>query len=222
MLQYNIVIDKREIHLDFTASPKGHSTTTCIKLLFHRLKIQPLHGVTVYYQYHLLFLLFLPFLVFVLYCFRFVLFRFVFCFHALVGAFGRCSFDLFLSSRPRIGLATTYITNAGKRGPGGKEKEWTDCVADDLRLFGVTGDWKTAALDPGAWYNTVQEGGCRFMAAWVREEENASNQRQKKRDAEEADKVEVTPGVTVASLRRFRTALIGPTQGLPKRRRLCH
>ena len=74
----------------------------------------------------------------------------------------------------------------------------------------------------GAWYNTVQEGGCRFMAAWVREEENASNQRQKKREAEEADKVEVASEVTVASLRRFRTALIGPTQGLPKRRRLCH
>ena len=48
------------------------------------------------------------------------------------------------------------------------------------------------------------------MAAWVREEENASNQRQKKREAEEADKVEVEPGVTVASLRRFRTALIRP------------
>ena len=47
------------------------------------------------------------------------------------------------------------------------------------------------------------------------------NGRQKKREAEEADKVEVAPGVTVASLRRFRTALIGPTQGLPKRRRLC-
>ena len=112
------------------------------------------------------------------------------------------------------------LENAGKRGPGGKEKEWTDCVADDLRLFGVTRDWRTAALDPGAWYNTVQEGGCRFMAAWAREEEDASNQRQK-REAEEADKVEVVPGVTVASLRRFRTALIGPTQGLPKRRRLC-
>ena len=90
-----------------------------------------------------------------------------------------------------------------------------------VHMFGVTGDGRTAALDPGAWYNTVQEGGCRFMAAWVREEENASNQRQKKREAEEADKVEVAPGVTVASLRRFRTALIGPTQGLPKRRRLC-
>ena len=66
-----------------------------------------------------------------------------------------------------------------------------------------------------------KKGVVGFMAAWVREEENASNQRQKKRDAEEADKVEVAPGVTVASLRRFRTALIGPTQGLPKRRRLC-
>ena len=114
------------------------------------------------------------------------------------------------------------LENSGKRGPGGKEKEWTDCVADDLRLFGVPGDGRTAALDPEAWYNIVHEGGCRFMAAWVREEENASNQRQKKREAEEADKVEVAPGVTVASLRRFRTALIGPTQGLPKRRRLCH
>ena len=76
------------------------------------------------------------------------------------------------------------LENAGKRGPGGKEKEWTDCVADDLRLFGDTGDWRTAALDPGAWYNKVREGGCRFMAAWVREEEDASNQRQKKREAE--------------------------------------
>ena len=85
-------------------------------------------------------------------------------------------------------------------------------MADGLRLFGVTGDWRTAALDPGAWYNIVHEGGCRFMAAWVRKEENASNQRQKKkREAEEADKVEAAPGVTVASLRRFRTTLIGPT-----------
>ena len=92
------------------------------------------------------------------------------------------------------------LENAGKRGPGGKEKEWTDCVADDLRLFGVTGDWKTAAFDPGAWYNTVQKGGCRFMAAWVREEKNASNQRQKKREAEEADKVEVAPGVSFSDL----------------------
>ena len=51
--------------------------------------------------------------------------------------------------------------------------------------------------------NIVHEGGCRLMAAWAREEENSSNQRQEKREAEEADKVEVAPGVAAASLRRF-------------------
>ena len=36
------------------------------------------------------------------------------------------------------------------------------------------------------------------MAAWVKEELNASKHRQRKRDAKRADKVEVAPGVTVA------------------------
>ena len=38
------------------------------------------------------------------------------------------------------------------------------------------------------------------MAAWVKEEVKASEHRQRKREAEEADKDEVAPGVTVASL----------------------
>ena len=104
----------------------------------------------------------------------------------------------------RIGCQPEKTTlHGGQRGPGGKDTEWADCVADGLRLFGITGDWSTAALDPGVWYSTVHEGGCRFMAAWVKEEENASKHRLRKRDADEADKVEVAPGVTVASLRRF-------------------
>ena len=107
------------------------------------------------------------------------------------------------------------LENAGKRGPGRKEKERTDCVAEDLWLFGITGDWNTAALDPRAWYSTVRDGSCRFMAAWVKEEENASEHRQRKREAEEADKVEVAPGVIVASLRRFRAVLIDPTRKAP-------
>ena len=45
-------------------------------------------------------------------------------------------------------------------GRGGEEKKWTDCMAEDLQLFGITGDWSTAVLDPGAWYSTVREGGC--------------------------------------------------------------
>ena len=81
-------------------------------------------------------------------------------------------------------------------------------MAKNLRLVGITGDWNTAALDPGAWYSTVREGCCRFMAAWVKEEEKASEHRQRKREAEDADKVEVAPGVTVTSLRRFRAMLI--------------
>ena len=57
-------------------------------------------------------------------------------------------------------VMSAELENAGKRGPG-KEKEWVDCVADDLRLFCVTGDRRTAAHDPGAWYNKVHEAGCR-------------------------------------------------------------
>ena len=50
----------------------------------------------------------------------------------------------------------------------------------------------------------------------MREKENAPESRQRKREAEEADKIEVAPGVTVASLRRFRAALIGPTRKIPQ------
>ena len=84
-------------------------------------------------------------------------------------------------------------------------------MAEILRLFGITGDWSTAPVDPGVWYSTVREGGCRFMAAWVKEKGKGFEHRQRKREAEEANKVEVSPGVTLASLRRFRAALIGPT-----------
>ena len=43
---YNIVIigEDKYIYIS-TTSPQGHSTTWCIKLLFHRLKIRPLHGI---------------------------------------------------------------------------------------------------------------------------------------------------------------------------------
>ena len=63
------------------------------------------------------------------------------------------------------------LENTGKRGPLGKEKQWTDCVAEDRWVFGMKGEWSTAVIDPGVWYRTVCKGGCRFMAAWMREEE---------------------------------------------------
>ena len=104
----------------------------------------------------------------------------------------------------------------------GKEKKWTDYVAENRRLFGIMGDsWSTAALDPKVWYSTVCEGGCRFMDASVREGEKAFENRQRNRETEDVDKVKVAPGVTIASLRRFRAALTGPIQGPPKWCRLC-
>ena len=94
---------------------------------------------------------------------------------------------------------------------GRQGEEWTDCVADDLRLFGI-GDgegWKTVVLDPGKWWEVVMEGGRTLMATW-RTEERAAEIRRNKREAEEADKTPIVPGVTAGQLRRFRAALIGP------------
>ena len=42
----------------------------------------------------------------------------------------------------------------GQRGAGKKENEWTDCVAEDVRAFGIGGDWKAAALERGC--ETIQ------------------------------------------------------------------
>ena len=57
-----------------------------------------------------------------------------------------------------------------RRGWDGKEKEWTDCVQSDIRAFGISGDWKTTALKPEVWVETVTEGGRRSMATWSKEE----------------------------------------------------
>ena len=65
------------------------------------------------------------------------------------------------------------------------------------RVFGITEDMSTVALDPRVWYSAVYEGGGRCMAAWVREDEKTSENWQGKREVEGVDKVKVSPGVTV-------------------------
>ena len=54
------------------------------------------------------------------------------------------------------------LERAVRRGRGGKEKEWTDCVQCDIRAFGVAGDWKATALKAEVWVETVMEGGRRW------------------------------------------------------------
>ena len=64
---------------------------------------------------------------------------------------------------PKRVMSGGELENAGKRGLGGEEKEWTDCVAGDHQVFGITGDWSTATLDPGVWQSTVCGEGCRLI-----------------------------------------------------------
>ena len=81
-----------------------------------------------------------------------------------------------------------------RRGRGGKEKEWTDCVQSDIRAFGITGDWKTMALKAEVWVEAVTEGGRRFMAAWREEEEDparhAAKHRREKNEATRLGKLQ--------------------------------
>ena len=75
------------------------------------------------------------------------------------------------------------LEGAVRRGRGGREKEWTDCIQSDIRAFGIAGDWKATALKAEEWVETVTEGRRRFMAAWRKEEVDAARHRQEKREA---------------------------------------
>ena len=77
-----------------------------------------------------------------------------------------------------------------RRGRGGKEKEWTDCIQNDIRVFGITGNWKTMVLKAEVWVKAVTEGGRRFMAAWREEEEDAARHHQEKREATRLGKLQ--------------------------------
>ena len=70
-----------------------------------------------------------------------------------------------------------------RRGRGGKEKEWTDCVQSDIRALGIAGDWKVKALKAEVCVETATEGGRRFMAAWRKQEVDAARHHQEKREA---------------------------------------
>ena len=76
-------------------------------------------------------------------------------------------------------IQESRIRRAGERGTtwaGEKEKEWTDCVVENRRVFGITRNWSTTSLDPGVWCSTVMRRELQAcnMAAEGREQENAS------------------------------------------------
>ena len=86
------------------------------------------------------------------------------------------------------------LEGAVRRGRGGKEKEWTDCVQSSIRAFGITRDWKAMALKAEVLVEAVTEGGRRSIAAWREEEEDAVRYRQETRDATRLEKLQPHTG----------------------------
>ena len=82
------------------------------------------------------------------------------------------------------------LEGAMRRGRGGREKKWTDCVQSDILAFGIMADWKTMALKAEVWVEAVTEGGRRLMAAWREEQEDAARHRQEKREATRLGKLQ--------------------------------
>ena len=51
---------------------------------------------------------------------------------------------------------------------GGQEKEWTGCLLDDLRAFGISADqWTDVAQDEGEWRKTAKQRAEPFMVNWI-------------------------------------------------------
>ena len=45
------------------------------------------------------------------------------------------------------------LKNVGQRGPRGKENIYTNCVAENCRVFVIPRDWSVTPLDTRAWYD---------------------------------------------------------------------
>ena len=64
-----------------------------------------------------------------------------------------------------VSCSETSRVQCGENGVG-KEKERIDRAQNDIRTFGMAGNWKATALEAEVLVGTVTQGGRRFMAAW--------------------------------------------------------
>ena len=66
-------------------------------------------------------------------------------------------------NEPRMAAKANRVRNlegtAVRRGRGGKEKEWVDCVQNDVLAFDIASEWKATAVGKGVWFETVTERG---------------------------------------------------------------
>ena len=94
--------------------------------------------------------------------------------------------------QPKCVMFGEMVGGAGR--VGGQEKEWMECLLDDLRAFGINADqWTTAALDKGEWRRTAEQGAEYFKAKWIVAEKNKAGLRH----------AVVCPNVTERTQERF-------------------
>ena len=107
----------------------------------------------------------------------------------------------------RLTRRVMFRTMAGGEnpGPGRPEKNWTQCLVDDLIVFRATEGstesvslafgvetvvWPTAAEKGGKWYRGVVEAAKYFLTRWHRDEAKRSLLRHAQEDAKSDDKGE--------------------------------
>ena len=111
---------------------------------------------------------------------------------------------------PKQIIMPRKLEGLGQREPGGKEKEWAGCIANHLRVIGTREYWRTPALEPGTWYDTVVDKRERgFMAKGTKGEVTFK-----------AENVVIVPRLIGGELRHLRAALIGQLRGSWKRHRV--
>lgn len=81
----------------------------------------------------------------------------------------------------------------GERGTS-NEKNWWQCLKDDLVAFGIAPDkkdnsWIERAKEPSDWHQTVEEGAEKFMATW-KIKVDAVREARHKREAEKREEDE--------------------------------
>jgi hypothetical protein len=68
--------------------------------------------------------------------------------------------------------------DAGKRKVGGSEKQWRQCVRDDLKAFEINAEsWWMLATCEQEWTTAIEDGATLFMQKWHTKEKEASHAR---------------------------------------------
>ena len=87
------------------------------------------------------------------------------------------------SGRLRKGIIFGNLDDVMWRGRDGKQKKWDDWGQNNVRAFGIAGNWKVTALGAEVLVEKVPESGRKCKVAWEKEDIDATGHRRDKREA---------------------------------------